>query len=115
VLIVATLAAAFFGLVPLLVPAALAQAVGLATNDLFVYRLAGAATFGYAVAGALSLRARYWFEIRVQTIAATVFNGASALAAVAYVIGGGTSLLGPLLVVAATRFTVTLIAGLLRS
>ncbi|MGH2356628.1 MAG: hypothetical protein ACRDGJ_01270, partial [Candidatus Limnocylindria bacterium] len=50
VLAAATAAAALFGLAALLAPEPVANAAGFATTDLFIYRLAGAATLGYAAA-----------------------------------------------------------------
>lgn len=108
-LTVASLAAALFGLVPLFAAKWFAELGGLEPTDLFVYRLAGAATFGYAFAGYLSLRTRRWEAIRLQNIAAIVFNGFSAIAALMYVISGGRSLAGWVILVAASAFT----AGLL--
>jgi len=43
---IATAAAGFFGLVPLLAPEQFASLSGFAVTDLFVYRLAGAAALG---------------------------------------------------------------------
>jgi hypothetical protein len=105
VIALATLAAAFFGLAPLVAAAQFASLAGFSTNDLFIYHLAGAATLGYAVAGVASLRARSRAEIGLQVRAATVFNGASAVAALVYVLGGGTAPVAWLILIAATAFT----------
>jgi hypothetical protein len=114
VLALATLSAAVFGLGPLLAAAPFATAFGLAPRELFVYRLAGAATFGYAVAGILEIRDGRWEAIRIQVIAAVVFNALAAGAALAYVAAGGGSLLGPVVVAAATFFAVALTVSLAR-
>ena len=48
-LVLLVLSGAFFGLAPFLAPAQFASATGFAGTDVFLYRLAGAATFGYGV------------------------------------------------------------------
>jgi hypothetical protein len=105
-LAVATAAAAFFGLVPLFAPEPFASVAGFATTDLFIYRLAGAAALGYATAGVLEVLASSGAAIRLQVRAALVFNALSAVAAAVYVVGGGRSFLGWLILAAATTFTV---------
>jgi len=118
VIAVATLAAAFFGLAPLVAAARFASLAGFSTNDPFIYHLAGAATLGYAVAGVASLRARSRDEIGLQVRAATVFNGISAVAALVYLFGGGTAPVAWLIFVAATAFTALFVlwmAGAVRS
>ena len=104
-LAVATLAALAFGVLPLLIPDAVAAVTGFAVTDLFIYRLAGAATFGYAVAGILELLARSAAEIRLQVRAALVFNVLSAIAAAMYLVGGGQSPVAWVILVAATGFS----------
>lgn len=108
-LTVASIAAAFFGLAPLVGAEWFAEFGGFDSSDLFIYRLAGAATLGYAFGGYLSIRDGRWEAIRVQNLAAIVFNGLSAIAALMYVMAGGTSLVGWLILVAATLFAVTLV------
>src|SRR5947209_11781257 len=66
-----------FGLFPLLVPVAFASFTGFSGNDPFIYRLAGAATFGYAVALGLGLRQGTWAAVRLVVIAVLTFNLAS--------------------------------------
>ena len=70
--------------------------------------MAGAATLGYAVGGVLALRAMFVEQMRVQNAAAITFNGLSILAALLYVAGGGKSLVGLLIHVAAAFFTIAL-------
>lgn len=111
VILIATVAAAFFGVVPLLLARPLASAASFKTDDLFILRGAAAATLGYAVAGVLQLRAPVWSAIRLQVIAALVFNGLSVIGAALYVLGGGRSLVGWLILVAATIFTAGLAWG----
>ena len=105
VILVATAAATFFGVVPLLFARPLASTVGFKTDDLFILRGAAAATLGYAVTGVLQFRAPVWSAIRLQVIAAIVFNGLSVIGAALYLLNGGRSVVGWLILVAATIFT----------
>jgi hypothetical protein len=66
-----------FGLLPLLVPQAFASFTGFPGNDPFIYRLAGAATFGYAIALILGIRQGTWAAVRLVVIAVLTFNLAS--------------------------------------
>ncbi len=74
---------AVFGLLPLLAPAQLAQLVGASGNDPYIYRLAGAATFGYAVALVLGLRDGRWSRVRLVVYAVLAFNALSLYAVTA--------------------------------
>lgn len=105
-LAVASLAALVFGALPLLIPEQVALVTGFAVTDLFIYRLAGAATLGYATAGLLEVRARSAPEIRLQVRAALVFNVLAAIAAVMYLLGGGVSPVAWVILAAATGFSV---------
>jgi hypothetical protein len=107
-LTLASLAATFFGLAPLLAAEWFADFAGFDPSDLFIYRLAGAATLGYAFGGYLSIRDGRWEAIKVQNLAAIVFNGLSAIAGLFYVVGGGSSWVAWVILVAATLFTVAL-------
>jgi hypothetical protein len=109
----ATAAALVFGLGPLLVPGVLASVGGFADTDHFVYRMAGAGTLGYAVAGLWEMRAVFRVEITLQVAAALAFNGLSAVAAALYFAAGGRSLVALLILVAATLFTALFGAWLL--
>ena len=108
VLALATLSAAVFGLLPLLVPGLFAQAFGLAGTDHFIYRMAGAATFGYAVAGVFEMRAAGFGLIRLQNLAAITFNALGFLASAYEIASGGHSILAPLILLAAGFFTIAL-------
>jgi hypothetical protein len=66
-----------FGLFPLLVPGLFAALTGYSGNDPFIYRLAGAATFGYAVALIMGIRQGTWAAVRLVVIAVLTFNLAS--------------------------------------
>ena len=62
-------ASAFVGLFQLLLPGALANLTGYSGNDVIVYWLSGAATFGYAGALSLALRQKQWSAIRLIVVA----------------------------------------------
>jgi hypothetical protein len=80
-------AGALFGLAPFLAPAQFASATGFAGQDLFMYRLAGAATFAYAVGLAVGFRAN-WEALRIPIAATATFNATSIAACVAAVVAG---------------------------
>src|SRR3982074_1004100 len=66
-----------FGVGLYLAPGPFGQVFGYAGNDHFIYRLAGAATFGYAIALALAMRSPRWVRIRLVVLAVLGFNRAS--------------------------------------
>ncbi len=115
VLVVATLAAAFFGLAPLVLARGFAGLGGFSTDELFFLRQAAAATLGYAVAGVLELRASAWPAVRIATVGALVFNALSALAAALYfLVDSGRSPVGALILVAATLFSAAFVWAIAR-
>ncbi|MBI3521516.1 MAG: hypothetical protein HY071_00275 [Chloroflexi bacterium] len=69
-----------FGILPFATPAFFAGVTGYAGEDAYVYRLAGAATFGYAVALLLGMRNGDWLPLRNVVIAVFVFNLGSVFA-----------------------------------
>lgn len=71
---------AVFGIFPFLLGGAFGSVLGAPGNDSFIYRLAGAAAFGYAVALALGIRENRWQELRLVVLATLVFNLGSLLA-----------------------------------
>jgi hypothetical protein len=83
------LAGGLFGLASFIAPATFAELTGFAGTDLFAYRLAGAATFAYAVGLAAGTRAS-WVELRIPIASTLVFNGASILACLVAIITGST-------------------------
>jgi hypothetical protein len=115
VVALATLSAATFGLLPLVMPAQFASLFGLAGTDAWIFRMAGAACFGYATAGVLSLRAAGFERFRVQNVAAITFNGTAAAAAWVGVVKAEGGWLAPVVALAATVFTVGLSALAVRS
>jgi hypothetical protein len=71
-----------FGLLPFLIPVQFAQATGYTGNDAFVVRMAGSATFGYAVALYMGLRDGRWARLRAIVAAILTFNLVSLVACV---------------------------------
>src|SRR5439155_1402276 len=83
-----TLSAAIFGLGPQ-APAPFAALMGYKGTDEYVYRLAGAACFGYAVTGIQELRSLHWDDMRLPNVIAIVFNGLAFLASAFEILAGG--------------------------
>jgi hypothetical protein len=77
-----------FGVLPYLAPALLAQLSGYPAEDLYVARIGGAATFGYAVALALGIRDAQWRPLRPVVVGVLVFNLVSLYACIAEVVAG---------------------------
>jgi hypothetical protein len=82
-----------FGLGPLLLGGAFGAALGFPGNDTFIYRLAGAATLGYAVALIIGIRQGDWSPLRLVVIATLAFNVASIYACVVQLLAGETNIL----------------------
>lgn len=93
-------AAAVFGLGPLLLGGEFGRLVGASGDDPFVYRFAGAATFGAAVGGVLVLQSRRWSAARLPALMAVTFNGLSVIAAIVELIRGATPVASLILAVA---------------
>ena len=81
-----------FGVLPLLLGGAFGSALGSPGNDSFVYRLAGAATLGYAVALILGLRQGDWAPLRLVVIGTLTFNLASLYACIVQLMTGESNL-----------------------
>ncbi len=81
-----------FGVLPLLLGGAFGAALGFPGNDSFIYRLAGAATFGYAVALIMGLRQGDWAPLRLVVIGTLTFNLASIYACIVQIIAGDANL-----------------------
>ena len=82
-----------FGVFPLLLGGAFGAALGFPGNDAFVYRLAGAATLGYAVALTMGFRSGDWAPLRLVVLATLAFNLASIYACVVELAAGDTNIL----------------------
>ncbi len=78
----------FFGLFPLLAGSTFASVFGFPGNDQYMYRLAGAATFGYAVALTFAVVQDRWAQMRLLVIAVLAFNLGSLFACGAEIAGG---------------------------
>jgi len=113
VLALATVSAAVFGLGPQL-PAPFASLMGYKGTDEYVYRLAGAACFGYAAMGIQELRSLHWDDLRLPSVMALVFNGLAFVASIFEIVAGRTTLLAILVALAAGLFTAAIAAILLR-
>ena len=111
----AALSAAVFGLLPLLAPGPFSTLFGLAGADVWIFRMAGAACFGYATAGVLSVQAPGYERFAVQNMAAITFNALAAAAAWKSVINADGGWLAPIVAPAATFFAVALLALAFRS
>ena len=103
-LVLLILAGLFFGLAPLLVPKQFGEFGGFRAQDLFLYRLAGAATLGYGVALLVGFRAP-WHELRILIASTAVFNGASIAACLVAILQGGAQWLVYVILLASILFT----------
>ena len=81
-----------FGLGPFLFGSAVGAAVGFPGNDAFIYRLAGAAAFGYAVALIMGIRQGEWAPLRQVVIGTLTFNLASIYACVVELLTSDTNI-----------------------
>ena len=107
VLALATVSAAVFGLGPP-APGPFASLMGYKGTDEYVYRLAGAACFGYAAMGFQELRSLHWDDLRLPNVMALVFNGLAFLASLFELVAGRTTLLVYLVALAAGFFTLAI-------
>src|SRR5579859_91197 len=113
-LVIATILAATFGLLPLLFPGLGTTLFHLKGTDVFIFRQAGAASLGYAVMGVFELRSRNWQELRWPLVMGGTFNALSFLVSVVSLATGGPLLLSLLVMLATFGVTVAIIAALRR-
>jgi hypothetical protein len=113
VLGLATVSAAVFGLGPQL-PGPFASLAGYKGTDELIYRIAGAACFGYAAMGIQELRSLHWDDMRLPNVMALVFNALAFLASFFELVAGRGSLLVYLVAVAAGFFTIAITLILVR-
>ena len=92
-LVLPILGGVVFGALPFLLGGGFGKLVGFPGNDTFIYRLAGAATFGYAVSLILGLMQNEWEPLRLVVVATLTFNLASILACLMAIVSGDTNLL----------------------
>jgi hypothetical protein len=98
-------AGAFFGLAPLLLPKLFADLFGFVGSDTLMYRIAGAATFCYAVGLGLGWRAS-WPSLRVAIASTGVFNLGSLFACALAIAGGNAQWIVYVITAASVLFTV---------
>ena len=113
-IVIATVLAMTFGLLPLLLPDILTRLFALNGKDVFILRQAGAATLGYAVMGLFQLRSRNWDEIRWPVAMAGTFNGLSFIASIFALMSGGPLLLAILVTPASLAVTIASIVAFIR-
>jgi len=92
-LVFLTVAAFGTGTLFLFAPLPVSQLFGFHGTDEFVFRQGGAATLGFAVMGVFELRSRAWSEIRLPSMNALLFNGASFVATIVAILSGDPILL----------------------
>ncbi len=112
-LVVPLLGGLVFGFLPLLAPGLLARLAGAMGNDPFIYRLAGAATLGYAIAILLALRQVAWLPVRIVVIATLTFNLGSLYAIALAILDGSATWIVYAILVASISIT-AITASLLR-
>jgi hypothetical protein len=112
---IGTVASLVFGLGPLLAAGGFGVALGYPGLDDFIYRQAGAATFGASIGGMLALQTRRWREIRLPAVAALTFNAASVFAALVEVAGGNPQPVVWLILGAAVVVSLGMIAAIVRN
>src|SRR5215212_9617021 len=93
-----------FGLGPFLLGSAVGAAVGFPGNDAFLYRLAGSAAFGYAVALLMGIRQREWAPLRQVVIGTLTFNLVSIYACLVGLLMGDTNIFVYLILGASSLF-----------
>jgi hypothetical protein len=98
------IAGAFFGLAATIAPATFADITGFQGTDLFTYRLAGAATFAYAVGLASGSQAS-WVELRIPIASTLAFNAASIFACAVAILTGGAQPVVLVILLASVVFT----------
>jgi len=87
-LVIPFLGGIVFGLGPFLIPTTFAQISGYTGADPYIAQLAGAATFGYAVALWPALRGTHFERVKLVVIATLTFNVASIVSCLVEIIGG---------------------------
>lgn len=90
-LLLPLISAAVFGLLAFIFTGGFASLLGYSGNDRYIYRLLGAATFGYAVALGGGLMANSWAAVRLVVIANLVFGVALIYVAGRAILAGGAA------------------------
>ncbi len=112
-LVVATIAALFFG-VAFFLPELDAKLFGYLGTDTYLWRQAGAATFGYGAMGIAELRAPRWEAMRLPANMALAFNGLAFVASVIDIVARGATLLTIVVAPASLFFSVMFVIGMAR-
>jgi hypothetical protein len=110
-MVIAIVAATVFGLLGAFLPVATTHFFGYQGTDVLLYRVAGAATLGYAVMGLVNVRSRNWHEVRLPVLMAIVFNGVSFFAALRAIVQGDPLLMPVIVGVATFAVTVPMLYG----
>ncbi|GEM_PF-711934 len=111
VMAIAIVAASVFGLLGAFLPVATTHFFGYRGAEVFLYRVAGAATLGYAIMGLCNVRSRNWHEVRLPVLMASVFNGVSFVAALRAILQGDPLLMPIIVAVATFAVTVPMLYG----
>jgi hypothetical protein len=111
VMAIAIVAATVFGILGAFLPVATTHFFGYQGTEVFLYRVAGAATLGYAVMGLFNVRSRNWREVRLPVLMAIVFNGVSFFAALRAIFQGDPLLMPVIVGVATFAVTVPMFYG----
>lgn len=106
-IILGTILSTTFGVLPLLIPVFGAKLLGFHGTDVYVIRLAGAASLGYGVTGFLGISSGAWRERTLGMVMALIFNGFSFVACVIALFSGEPILIT--LVIAAASLFVTIV------
>jgi hypothetical protein len=113
-LAVGTIAAGTFGVLPLVAPQ-LGTLVHLHINAPFIVRMAGAASFGYAVMTIFAQRALSSLELRLPIVMAAIFNGVAGIVAIPFIFTGDVIVLPILIALVGLAVLVGTLIGLRRT
>ncbi len=113
-LIVGTLSAGVFGVLPLVAPE-LGKLVHLQMNAPFIARMAGAASLGYGVMAIFAQRALSSLELRLPIVMAAVFNGVSGIVCIPFIFTGNIIILPMIIAPVGLAVLVGTLIGLRRT
>jgi hypothetical protein len=105
VVAVLAVAAGYFGVFPYLLPERGAELSGLTGQDVFFYRLTGAASFGYAVALLVGMRGG-WRGLRIPMASMATFAVGSIVGCLVNIVFGGATWITWLVLIATSVFLV---------
>lgn len=113
-LTIGALAAGTFGVLPLVAPQ-LGTLVHLRINAPFIVRMAGAASFGYAVMTVFAQRALSSLELRLPIVMAAIFNGVAGVVCIPFIFSGDVTILPILIAPVGLAVLVGTLIGLRRT